>query len=173
MHLRKNINEQYAPCDFYGGAFWPRFKNEGSGCSAFGMAMLEIAQVLPTESKDWLVKVNVPMTIIGGEYNQNKRIKNSTIKKTNSWYIGKGKENEDYVAHFVYEPSIMFDWVLQNQNLITDSFVSSQIEGVPGIYFDKSNNNINASEPIFNKRAEKNLFIETYHKKYTSSNTSN
>ena len=31
----------FSQSDRYGGAFWPRFKGEGAGCSAFGMAALE------------------------------------------------------------------------------------------------------------------------------------
>ena len=157
-----NINDQYAPCNFYGGAFWPRFENEGSGCSAFGMALLEIAQATPVESKEWLVSVKVPMKLIGGEYNRFKRIKNTTIKQTNSWYTGNGNENEDFISHFVYEPSIMFDWIVKRQNETNSSFMATQKDGIPGLYFDKRDVAINATEPIFDKRKHKNLFIESY-----------
>jgi len=40
------MNEYYAPSDFYGGAFWPRYLQEGAGCSAFGMALLDLVNLL-------------------------------------------------------------------------------------------------------------------------------
>jgi hypothetical protein len=60
----QKMNSKNAPSDFYGGAFWPRYRNEGAGCSAFGMALLSVANVLTPETEEWQMKVNIPMTII-------------------------------------------------------------------------------------------------------------
>jgi hypothetical protein len=41
------------PSEHYGGALWPRYVNEGAGCSAFGIAMLEVIGLLDEESNCW------------------------------------------------------------------------------------------------------------------------
>ncbi|HRZ98209.1 MAG TPA: hypothetical protein P5084_11695, partial [Paludibacter sp.] len=45
----------FAPCEKYNGALWPRYENEGAGCSAFAMTLLDVANIIPPEAKDWMV----------------------------------------------------------------------------------------------------------------------
>ncbi len=158
-------NERNAPCDFYGGAFWPRYHNEGAGCSAFGIALLELANVLPPEANEWKIDVNIPMNIIGGEVNQKKKIKNRTIKKTNSWYVGNGKTNTDYISYFVYEPSIMFEWILNKRKSNDSKYYPTTENGAPGLLVDASSQQVNEDEPIFVERSESNPFIDYFYKK--------
>jgi hypothetical protein len=71
----QKMNDKYAPCDFYGGAFWPLYKNEGASCSSFGMALLEITNLLPVDAGAWKLNKNIPIDLIGGEFNNFKKIK--------------------------------------------------------------------------------------------------
>lgn len=156
------MNERYAPSDFYGGAFWPRFHKEGAGCSAFGVALLDLVNLLQPENNVWELSVKIPMHLIGGEYNNNRRVKYSTLRNTDNWYEGNGKANEDYVLYSVYEPSIMFDWVM-NKRLNSGSELHPMEEnGVPGLIVDMTNVQFDENEPFFMPRTEPNLFINHY-----------
>jgi hypothetical protein len=166
------MNDHQAPCNFYSGAFWPRYHMEGSGCSAFGMSLLDVAQVIPDVAEQWVIRINVQKNLIGGEYNNKKRIANRLLKRTHQWHDGSGEVNIDYVPYFVYEPSIMFDWIVNNQNTDDASFTPIVENGVPGIMFDKSEIPTDLNEPIFYNRTEKNLYIDYYfrHKADTITN---
>jgi len=150
---------------FYGGSFWPRYENEGSGCSAMGMALMDVANLLPVESEEWLVKVKIPISIIGGEVNQNKKIKNSLIKKTTKWHDGDGVPNEDFVQYQIYEPSLMFDWILKQRSNPGNNYILTEQMGAPGIMVDLSDKNIDTIAPVFKKREQEDLFINFYLKK--------
>lgn len=160
MTVKKRDN--FAACDFYGGIFWPRYNNEGSGCSAFGMALLDAAGLLREESADWLIKVNIPKTIIGGELNQGKKIRNSFIKKQTIWHDGSGIANVDFVPFQIYEPSIMFDWILQKRKDNYKDYIPEETDGVPGLYCDLKSKITNESDSLFLSRPENNAFIEYY-----------
>jgi hypothetical protein len=162
----KKMDGQNAPCDFYGGAFWPRYQQEGSGCSAFGMALLEVVNLLPdSDSRRWRVDVNLPMNLIGGEYNQGKRIKTSAIIKAHKWFTDNGKVNVDYVKHSVYEPSIIFDWIREKRQKTDHDYKIIDDKGVPGLFVDATNTRFDPNEPLFLTRLESNIFIDNYLKK--------
>ncbi|MEA4986015.1 hypothetical protein SDC9_43566 [bioreactor metagenome] len=160
------MNEHYAPSDFYGGAFWPRYHQEGAGCSAFGMALLDLVNLLPDEHiKEWELNVNIPMKLIGGKFNKGKKVKYSTIRKTDSWYIGEGEANVDYVPYSVYEPSIMFDWIMEKRDKQDKTYLPIEENGVPGLVFDATQIDFDKDEPFFTERSEPNIFIEHYKKR--------
>ncbi len=161
----RKMDGKKSPSNYYGGAFWPRYYDEGSGCSAFGMAMLDLINLLPVESKDWKIDVNIPINLIGGEYNLRGKIKNKTIKRTKEWYNGNGIANVDFVKYFVYEPSIMFDWILKKRNLPDSVYMPVEENGIPGLLVDGSKIEIDENEPLFEERPEPNLFIDVYKKK--------
>lgn len=163
-------NGKYASCDFYGGAFWPRFVNEGAGCSAFGIALLDLVRILPPESKEWKVDVKIPMDIIGGEFNKNKKIKNRTIKNTKNWFKTEGINNKDYVNYFVYEPSIIYDWILKKNKFPDDKFIPVVEKGIPGLLVDRISSPLNDEEPLFIQRTDTNLFITNFRKKLEAMN---
>lgn len=166
MSVKKKDN--FAACDFYGGIFWPRYENEGSGCSAFGIALLDAAGLLREESADWLIKVNIPKTIIGGELNQGKKIRNSFIKKQTIWHDGSGIANVDFVPFQIYEPSIMFDWILQKRKDTYKDYIPEENNGVPGLHCDLRNNITVESDSLFLSRTEDNAFIDHYLNKIRS-----
>lgn len=158
-------NGKYAACNFYGGAFWPRYIDEGAGCSAFGIALLDLIQILPPESNEWRVDVKIPMSIIGGEFNKNKKIKNRTIKKTQNWFNVEGADNKDYVRYFVYEPSIIFDWILKKNQSPDEKYTPVAEKGVPGLLVNEISNPLNEGEPLFIQRSDSNVFISNFRKK--------
>jgi len=155
----------YAACDLYNGATWPRNENEGSGCSAFGMSLLDVAGVLPAESNQWCVNVKIPMNLIGGECNNNKKIKIGTILRTKSWYEGPGLEGVDFVIYRTYDPALIFNWI-RNKQSQNDSIFKSDIEnGITGLVVDKRNTFIADDEPVFLHRVDTNIFVKSYYRK--------
>ena len=153
-------NGKNAPSDLYGDTFWPRYQNEGAGSTSLGVALLDVANVLPTEYEQWKMRVNIPMTIIGGELNEHKKVDFSTLSDTKSWYKGKGKENVDYVPFEIYEPSVMYDWILKQRNIIKPNRKTIVSDGVPGLFIDCRNIAVDANEPILSERPKPNYFIE-------------
>lgn len=156
------INETHSASDFYGGAFWPLYQNEGAGCSAFGMALLDLVEILPPENKEWYINVKIPMKVVGGEYNNGKKVKVRTIKRTNKWFEDEGEINVDYVEHLLYEPSIMFDWI-HNRRQKPDSVYHAINDGeVPGLIVDVTHILPDTTNPIFKKRTKPNIFVDKY-----------
>ncbi|MDD2285474.1 MAG: hypothetical protein PHQ11_08765 [Paludibacter sp.] len=160
------MNEYYAPSDFYGGAFWPRYHQEGSGCTAFGMALLDLVNLLPDEhTKAWKLSLKIPMELIGGKFNKGRRVKQSLIRKTDSWYEGEGEPNVDYVTYSVYEPSIMFDWIMDIRSKNGEEYIPVEENGIPGLMFDATKIDFDKNTPFFMERSEPNLFIDHYRKR--------
>lgn len=164
-HYQQTITEDVAPSDFYGGAFWPRYHNEGAGCSTFAFAMLDLGNLIPEEADRWKIDVKIPMNIIGGKFNKGKKVKNRTIKKTKSWYSGEGEKNIDYVEYFVWDPAYMLDWVLEKHRNPDTTYQLVFDNKAPGVYKDARNIEFCPSDPIFMQRPDTNLFIEHYYQK--------
>jgi len=168
MHRILNFYKQFttkkngknAPSDYYGDTFWPRYQNEGAGSTSLGVALLDVANVLPAEYEHWKMQVNIPMTIIGGELNAHKKVDFSTIANVESWYKGKGKENVDYVNFHIYDPSVMYEWILKQRNVSKPNQKSIMADGVPGLFIDCRGINVEANEPLFIERPKPNYFIE-------------
>jgi hypothetical protein len=153
----------YAPCNYYNGALWPRFENEGSGCSSFGMALLDVANVLPPESKDWTVEVKVPMDLVGGEINNNKKIKLGAITRTRSWHDGTGEEDVDYINHRVFDPSIIYDWIIDKRNQNDSVFIATDENNIPGLIINCQNAVSDLNDPILKKRIDFDHFVRFYY----------
>ncbi len=155
-----------ASSSYYGGTFWPRYDHEGAGCSAFGLALLDVAHLRFSETDQWQINVKIPMKIIGGEFNHHKKIRNSTILNTKSWYEESGRENSDYVAFKIYDPSIMFNWIIKKRLQNDSLYHAIEVDGVPGLYVDARNVTVDPDEPLFVQRPDSNLFIIKFYEKY-------
>jgi len=162
---KQKINDKNAACDFYGGAFWPRYQNEGGGCTTFGFALLDLVNALTPETEFWRMELKIPTEIIGGEFNNGKKVRVSTIKKTKSWFNKVGVANEDYVKYLVYEPSIMFDWIIETKSVARTGYEFVVEQGIPGVIIDKRDAVFDENEPLFIPRPEPNRFIDVYYKK--------
>ncbi|MCK9305122.1 MAG: hypothetical protein M0P27_06975, partial [Bacteroidales bacterium] len=131
----KGDEEGFVPCEYYGGDFWPGFKNEGSGCSAFGLAMMEAAGI-STDKPEWIAKVNMQEEIVGGNFNNNRKVKISTIRSCEEWYNGDGIMNKDYFPIVMYDPSMIHDWIKEKYydhlsviQEVADDYYMADIEG--------------------------------------------
>ena len=167
-YYQQKTNYSFAPYEMYNGALWPRYENEGAGCSAFGMSLLDVADILPAESVQWMVDVNIPMGLVGGECNGNKRVKFSEILKTKSWYNGSGKMDVDYVHYKVYDPSLVFQWIVSTRNQSNSMFQPEEENGIPGVVVDMRDKVVNVDEPILKQRTDSNLFVRYYYAKIHS-----
>jgi len=155
----------FAPCEHYNGALWPGYENEGSGCSAFGMTILDIANLLPEFAKsDWMVNVNVPMNIIGGEFNQNKKIKLKTILKTKSWYNGDGKEGIDFVNYKVFDPGKVFNWINNKRQQNDSDFIPDDENIYHGVIFNEKYISPDLSTPVIKQRTDTTFFARYFYK---------
>jgi hypothetical protein len=154
-------NGVYSPSSFYGGTLWPLYHNEGSGCSNFGIAMLELAGLMNEQVKNWEIRCKVPMEIIGGIYNNDKKVKFSSILKTEKW-AEQGKANIDWIEYQVFEPSLMFDWVIDNHKKNREDYRPVVENGIPGVYYDGRNAFVDEEKPIFTSRPNPNLFVERF-----------
>jgi hypothetical protein len=154
----------YAPCEFYNGALYPRYENEGSGCSAFAVTLLDIANVIPYEAKDeWIRSVKIPMELIGGEFNNNKKVKFSSILKTKSWFNGDGKEGVDFVNYCVYDPGLMFNWI-NNKYLHNDTnYIPETENNMKGLVVDRSD--VTFHDQVIQQRKDTTFFSRFYYKK--------
>lgn len=154
-----------ASCDFYGGAFNPNFKNEGSGCSAFALALLSQINLVPENPDKWMCNVNIPMELIGGRYNNYKKIKIKNILNKKEWYNSEdGIENVDFVSFSIYEPSLMFQWILEERQTLAFGYQLHDEDNVPGLYKDAREIEFNSEALLFTKRPQPNLFIDVYMK---------
>lgn len=154
--------EKLPRSSYYGGAFWPRYYNEGAGCSAFALALLDVANILPSKANDWLIRRKIPMTLIGGKFNNNKKIKASLIRNTKEWYKESGRESVDYVSFQIYDPSVIYKWIRETMYTEKDNFKMAEEKGVPGLLVDCQNVPVSFDEPILQKRGDSNFFVEKH-----------
>lgn len=159
-----STENDHQPSGYYGGAFWPLYHDEGSGCSAFGAAMLEVANLLTPETEDWVIRRKIPMDLVGGPFNNNKKVRTRTIRRADKWYEGEGVANVDYVDYYIYEPSVMFDWILDKRENNADLYIAIEEDGVPGVVVDRTDVEVLEDAPIFTSRPVPNLFIDTFKK---------
>lgn len=156
----------YAPCELYNGACYPAYEYEGSACSAFGMSLLDVANVLPEDSKKWMVDIKIPIDLVGGEFNQNKKVKTSSITKAKSWYEGDGVEGVDYAEYKVYVPDLAFAWIDDKRSNNDSIYKAIEENGIPGVVVDMSSASVDSTAPVLKKRNSSNLFVNTFSKNY-------
>jgi len=158
----------------YGGAFWPRYKGEGAGCSAFVVSFLDLAGLLKEEFDKWLVKINIPMELIGGPYNNNKDVSLRDIKKHKSWAGNYDPDTVSYEHFEIYDPTLMFEWIQEKwdnqsaQNILPVTPV--QLNEAKGLMIDGRNLPLPKEESIFMERENPSIFIDFYHQKFTTGN---
>ncbi len=152
---------QYQPYKLYGGDFWPRYENEGAGCSAFAVATLDVAGI-PIDNPEWYVSVNIPSSIVGGKYNNGKKVKGVDIEFAKKWHNGDGVENVDYFPYKVYDPSKLYNWIQHLHSNPSGGYAPYTIGRIKGITFDARDITPNLDEPIIKKREEPSVFISVF-----------
>jgi hypothetical protein len=154
----------------YGGAFWPRYKGEGSGCSAFVVSFLDLAGLMKDEFSHWLVKVNIPMDLIGGPYNQYKEVRLSDIRKCKTWAESSDTSAVGYEHFEIYDPTLIYEWIQatwEEQNSRNDlSLTPLRLNQAKGILIDSQEQPLPCEDSIFMERDKHSIFIDYYHQKY-------
>ncbi|EKD83716.1 MAG: hypothetical protein ACD_39C00498G0004 [uncultured bacterium] len=90
----------------YNGSNEPR-KGTGAGCSAFAMSFLDICGYIdPVFSKEWIRRVNLPKSLVGGPVTGNHVSLAKTIFKAH-W----AKPGEEAVKLALWDPELMFNWL--------------------------------------------------------------
>jgi hypothetical protein len=167
---KAEVERDGSPGARYGGAFWPRFKGEGAGCSAFAISFLDLAGLLRDEFDEWQVKIDIPMYLIGGPYNNNNVVYLKEIRKAMSWVDGE----ESYEHLELFDPSLMYEWIhkAHNTEIINDSIpvVPLNLDHSVGIRIDDRNVPLPQEDCIFMDRNKHSIFIDYYHQKYPSAN---
>jgi len=167
------FNGNNAPCDFYGGIFWPRYEHEGAGCTAFAISMLDVAGIRGEEINSWKRTINIPKDLIGGEFNDNNKVKCKQIKKHNSW-ASESESEDTYVAFEIYDPQLIYEWIISQRNLSKNlrqpGYLPVEEANIPGFISDRRVLKIAIDEPLFRTRPDDNLFIKHFYQKIEMSN---
>lgn len=170
-YYTKKNKHNYAPCDYYGGSFWPLYEGEGAGCSNFAIALTELVNIPLPEKDHWLIKLNVPLHLVGGEYNNNNnKVRNRTLKKTNHWHNHEGQINIDYVRYFVYEPNRIYQWILEKLKTPEQAYIPRKVQGISGLIIDKREVVLDAGTPMLKQRSQADLYVDKFKSKYLLSN---
>lgn len=158
--------------DFYGGAFWPLYENEGAGCSALGLAMLELANIRGDETRLWKKEVNIPMNLIGGKFNNHLKVNAKKLKTALSWHSGEGTAEMDYLPFEIYDPTLMYNWILAQLKQVPEEghpqYYPAKDSEIPGLISDRCFVTVNRFIPLFQNRPDTNLFIKHHYLKFNN-----
>jgi hypothetical protein len=167
--FRETGVDGFSPSSVYGGIFWPRYENEGAGCTAYGMAMVDLAGILGGEQSGWKVDMGIPFDLIGGEFNNGKKVKNRTILHSDGWYEGNPDSTSAYVPFWIYDPSLIYDWIMKKRSEVSDSLPGkyrAEMEGsIPGLVSDKRDIRPSPDDPVFYRRTVPSVFILPFYRK--------
>lgn len=164
--FRHSTEGGFSPSSVYGGIFWPRYENEGAGCTAYGMAMLDLAGILGEDQGNWKVDVNIPVNLVGGAFNKGTKVRTKNIRHAGSWYSGTSDSVKAYIPFWIYDPNFMYDWVMKKREAGGDAGeYKPAMEGkIPGVVADRRNARPTSGEPVFLKRTESSVFIDVFSK---------
>ena len=103
-------------CDkHYGGMNRPRY-GEGGGCSAFGVSFLEVAGLVKEEHfANWTINVRIPEKLYGGPYT-GRHISMTELAALGPFASSWAKEDEPHIKCFMWEPTLMYLWILKQWN---------------------------------------------------------
>ncbi len=154
----------YAPCELYNGALNPRYRYEGAACSSFIIALMDVAGILPAfAAKEWAVNLNLPMNLIGGKLNQQKRISLKSIIRTHDWHDGSGIEGVDYARLELYDPALVYNWI-QEQRAENNAVYEPIDNGVfKGVQVSKNAIEYKVEQPILKAfRIRQDFFVKNF-----------
>jgi hypothetical protein len=164
-YYQNKTEDGLAPCNYYNGALWPAFGNEGAGCSSFGMSLLDIANIFPKAANEWCLNLKIPMDLIGGELNNNKVVKIGAIRRAKKWHSGEGIPDIDYVNHRIYDPNLIFKWIMNKRNENDPEFQDITLQDIPGLVTDMTAARFDEEENFLKKRQEFDLFVANHYNK--------
>ncbi len=150
--------EEYQPYKLYGGVFWPRYENEGAGCSAFAIATLEVAGI-SVDNPEWYISVNIPGDIVGGPFNNGRRVKGVDIEYAKEWHNGDGIPEKDFFPYKVYDPSKIYNWINTIFSNGSEKYKPYSIGRIKGLTCDAREIIPDMNEPIILKREQPSCFV--------------
>ncbi len=157
--------DSIGPGHCYGGAFWPRYYGEGSGCSALAVSFLDVAGLMAEEFIHWVVEINIPMELIGGPYNEGREVEFKAIKKYDAWSDPAARAHVDYEPFRIYDPTLMAEWVrevLGSRHTLEDMTASPvRINKARGVEIDVRRVPV-PEGPVLQPRTERSIFIDHY-----------
>jgi hypothetical protein len=153
----------YAPMDFYGGALWPLYENEGAACSAFCVSTLIAGNLINEEAEEWKVNFKIPIKLIGGRYNKGNKVAVRDVMRTKEWYHGEGIEGVDFISLEIYDPNKMFNWIKKTFESNDSYFKPVTENGIPGLMVDCRNLDIEGETAPITKRPAMSSFITEYY----------
>ena len=161
-------NDQgHRPARHYGGAFWPLYCHEGAGCSAFGLAMLDLAGLRNEETESWKVDVNIPMKLVGGDINPGNKVTLKDLRSAKNWHNQTGTPNIDYIPFWIYDPTYIYQWIREQLSLSrkqsSPSYVDASAPYLPRLFYDARHIVVDKDKPIFTDREDNNIFIHHFH----------
>lgn len=146
----------------YGGAFWPRYEDEGAGCSAFAVSFLDVAGLLRDFFDEWVIRINIPMSLIGGPYNDGNEVKIKDVRKGKKWADPDSLAPGEYVRFEIYDPSVMYQWIMdvRQGRVREDGFEAADNyePEAPGLFFDARNVPVPMGEPLTGTREDPSIF---------------
>lgn len=160
----------HKPTAHYGGAFWPLYQDEGAGCTAFVMGMLELAGLINEEMDYWKVEVDIPMKLVGGEINPGNKVTIRDLKSAENWHEQNGTPGVDYIPFWIYDPSYIYQWILKqidnSDNHAGHSYHNASTPDFPRLFSDVRHINVDKDKPIFVERKDDNIFIRHFKLKH-------
>jgi len=160
----------FSQSEFYGGAYWPLYFNEGAGCTALGLAMMELAGVRQAEAELWKRNVKIPVELVGGRLNENTKVGVGKVKSYDDWHSGEGVKNIDYIDFTIYDPSLMYHWILDQINQssgVRHSNYEYDYKGIiPGLTAKRETVKIDTNSPIFTDRPDTNLLLKSHYQNF-------
>jgi len=150
----------------YGGAFWPRNKGEGAGCSAFVVSFLDLGGLLREAFDDWKVEIDIPMKLIGGPYNEGNKVRIRDIRREQKWADRQSETNNAFEHFEIYDPTLMYEWIhrLWESSDIQEKYAAVPVElnEAKGIRIDARQIQPDENEPVFYHRQTPSIFIDYY-----------
>lgn len=162
-NFSKEGKSGFTPCNYYGGAFWPRYEKEGAGCSSFALSALEAAGVC-VDNPEWRVEVKIPYSLIGGRYNNQRKVGSYDIESRRKWHSGEGVANKDFFPFSIYDPTLVYNWILKMFTHPVGGYYSDMREGFAGLVYDARNIKIKDNDPVMMARKDSSIFIDLFRK---------
>jgi hypothetical protein len=156
----------HKPANHYGGAFWPLYRGEGAGCTAYVMGMLDLAGIMNEETEYWKVAVDIPMSLVGGDINPGNKVTIMDLKNAKKWYDQNGTPNADYIPFWIYDPSYVYKWISEQlsrqDTTLALSYYNASTPYFPRLFSDARHVEVDKDKPVFIERKEENIFIRHF-----------
>jgi len=157
------FDNHFAPMDFYGGALWPLYENEGAACSAFCVSTLIAGNLINEEAEEWKVNFKIPIKLIGGRYNKGNKVSVPDVLRTKEWYHEEGIEGVDFISLEIYDPNKMFNWIKKTLEINDNYFKPVTENGISGLLVDCRDLDIEGETAPITKRPAISSFISEYY----------